>query len=248
MMVFCLPRSGSTAFCEKLAIENDIVNNKEYFNIKVRGFNPYMGTYTIGSLNKIKVSGKEVELKEANLKNNLPQNFLERIEILKNSPMDIDQYVVKILPHHVNWTSKELIDLFKNTKTYILNRRDSLRQFLSWYFANSTKSFHNRDSFGKGWRSHSALTNAYNEKFPDKINISQEWFDRFVGLFQRYLYGSLVIKDLFSDYEIVNYEDIHFPELLDNKKITIDYRDWVRNLDEVETFADQINRYKEKII
>jgi hypothetical protein len=58
----------------------------------------------------------------------------------------------------------------------------------------------------------------------------------------------LVIKDLFVDYEIINYEDVHYPEVLDNKRITIDYRDWVKNLDEVEVFANQISRYKEKII
>ena len=47
---------------------------------------------------------------------------------------------------------------------------------------------------------------------------------------------------------MINYEDIYYPDNLGNKKIDIDYNDWVNNLDEVKAFTNQINRYKEKII
>ena len=248
MLIFSMPRSGSSAFAEKLALENELVNNKEFFNVKVSGFHPYLGTYMIEGLNKINITGETIKIDSIDLSNKLPKDYKERIKILKNSPLDIDEYVVKILPHHVSWISKELIDLFKNTHTYILNRRDTLRQFLSWYFANTTKRFHNRVSFGEGFRSHRALTEAYNNQFPDGVIITEEWFERFSGLFQKYIYGSLVIKNFFNKIEMINYEDIYYPDNLGNKKIDIDYNDWVNNLDEVKAFTNQINTYKEKII
>ena len=57
-----------------------------------------------------------------------------------------------------------------------------------------------------------------------------------------------MIKNFFNKIEMINYEDIYYPDNLGNKKIDIDYNDWVNNLDEVKAFTNQINRYKEKII
>ncbi len=243
-----MPRSGSTALAEKLALENNLINNKEFFNIKVRGFNPYMGTYVIkGDLTYV---GNFKKVDTLDLKPNLPTDYKERIQILKNSPLDINEYVVKILPHHVSWVSHDLIDLFKDTQTYILDRKNTLRQFLSWYFANSTKRFHNRSEeySGSGVRTHSELTEAYNDSFADGVTIDFPWFERYIGLFQRYMYGTLVIRNHFKKVKIIKYEDINYQEELVNKKITIDYRNWVDNIDEVKKFTDEISKYKEKII
>ena len=77
-----MPRSGSTAFAEKMAVDNDLINNKEFFNRNVRGFNPYLGTYVIkGDLYSI---GNFTKVDCENLKPNLPCNMNDRIEILKN--------------------------------------------------------------------------------------------------------------------------------------------------------------------
>ena len=108
MLIFSMPRSGSTAFAEKMAVDNDLINNKEFFNRNVRGFNPHLGTYVIkGDLYSI---GNFTKVDCENLKPNLPCNMNDRIEILKNGPLNIDDYVVKILPHHVSWVSEDLIN------------------------------------------------------------------------------------------------------------------------------------------
>ena len=243
-----MPRSGSSAFAEKLALDNNLINNKEFFNTKVRGFNPYLGTYVIkGDLSYVG-NFRKVDTKD--LIPNLPADYEERIQILKDSPLEIDEYVIKILPHHVSWVSSNLINLFKDTQTYILDRKDTLRQFLSWYFANKTKRFHNRSKeySGEGFRTHSELTEAYNDSFPDGVTIDFPWFERYVGLFQRYMYGTLVIRNYFKRVKIIKYEDINYQKELGNKKITIDYTNWVNNIDEVKKFTDEISSYKEKII
>ena len=117
MLIFSMPRSGSTAFAEKLAIDNDLINNKEFFNRNVRGFNPYLGTYVIrGDLNYV---GNFRKVDTQYLIPNLPADNEKRIQILKNSPLNIEEYVVKILPHHVSWISYNLINLFKDVETYI---------------------------------------------------------------------------------------------------------------------------------
>ena len=112
-----MPRSGSTAFAEKLSLDNDLINNKEFFNRNVRGFNPYLGTYVIkGDLNYV---GNFRKVDTQDLIPNLPADNEKRIQILKNSPLNIEEYVVKILPHHVSWISYNLINLFKDVETYI---------------------------------------------------------------------------------------------------------------------------------
>lgn len=248
MLIFSMPRSGSTALAEKLSLDNNLINNKEFFNTKVRGFNPYIGTYVIkGDIPSI---GNFRKVDSENLKPNLPSDLNKRIQILKNSPLDIDEYVVKILPHHVTWVSDDLINLFKETKTYILDREDTLRQFLSWFFANETRRFHNRskENSGNGFLTHAELSKAYNNSFPNGVTIDSIWFERFVELFQKYIYGTLVIKNYFKNVETIKYEDIQYQDELGNKKITIDYTNWVNNIDQVKKFTNEINLYKNKIV
>tara|TARA_B100000161_G_scaffold239378_1_gene190812 strand:+ start:232 stop:990 length:759 start_codon:yes stop_codon:yes gene_type:complete len=248
MLIFSMPRSGSTAFAEKLAIDNDLINNKEFFNRNVRGFNPYLGTYVIkGDLNYV---GNFRKVDTQDLIPNLPANNEKRIQILKNSPLNIEEYVVKILPHHVSWISYNLINLFKDVETYILDRKDTLRQFLSWYFANKTKRFHNRseEHSGEGFRTYAELTEAYNDSFPNGVKIELIWFERWVQLFQKYVYGTFVIRKHFSNVKVIKYEDISYQKELGNKKITIDYTNWVNNIEEVKKFTDEISSYKKKII
>ncbi len=257
MLIFSMPRSGSTAFAEKMAVDNDLINNKEFFNRNVRGFNPHLGTYVIkGDLYSI---GNFTKVDCENLKPNLPCNMNDRIEILKNGPLNIDDYVVKILPHHVSWVSEDLINLFKDTKTYILYRNDTLRQFLSWYFADATKQYHgyyvattgsykNKKNLEERFSTHSELLNkAYDDCFPDGVDIDSSWFERWVGLFQKYMYGTLVIRKHFSNVKVIKYEDIEYQKTLSNEKITIDYSKWVNNINVVKKFTDKINDYNKML-
>lgn len=237
-----MPRSGSTAFAEKLAVDNDLINNKEFFNKNVRGFNPYLGTYVIkGDIYSI---GNFTKVDCENVKPNLPCNMSDRIHILKNSPLNIDDYVVKILPHHVSWVSEDLINLFKDTESYILYRNDSLRQFLSWYFADATKQYHSHYVATTGRYN---LEEAYDDCFTNGVDIASLWFERWIGLFQKYIYGTLVIRKHFSNVKVIKYEDIQYQKTLSNEKITIDYSNWVNNINEVKKFTDKINDYNKML-
>ena len=48
--------------------------------------------------------------------------------------------------------------------------------------------------------------------------------------------------------QVIKYEDISYQKELGNKKITIDYTNWVNNIEEVKKFTDEISSYKKKII
>ena len=82
----------------------------------------------------------------------------------------------------------------------------------------------------------------------DRVKIELIWFERWVQLFQKYVYGTFVIRKHFSNVKVIKYEDISYQKELHNKKITIDYTNWVNNIEEVKKFTDEISSYKKKII
>jgi len=252
MLIFSMPRSGSTALAEKLSLENNLINCKEYFNRKLRGFHPEIGTWVIrGDLEYIN-NFQKVESHDIDPKYILPTEVKEKINILKNLP-NIDDYLIKVLPHHVSLISDDFInfiDLFKNTHTFILDRKDTFRQFLSHFFAMLTNTYHSRDisAEGNGILTLSNLTKAYNNKFPNGVEVTQKDLDNFLNLYNQYLYGSLIIQKKFKNVEIMTYENIHYQKSLHNKKIELDYTNWITNVDEVKNFTNKLERYKEKVI
>ena len=216
-----MPRSGSSVFQHQLERDYNLINIKEFFSFNVRwswypGFGIFRHDHGIC---------------------NLPNNFNKRLSILKNDPqIEIEDIVIKILSHQIEWPD-DFIKTFKNEKIFILNRKDTYRQFLSWYVSNATKIYHQTPT-----EFYKPLD--MNAEFPEKILVDKHEFTNFMNLFKQYVQGVSMFKTFFTDVTTVHYEDLEFDKDGDYKKFEVDYSKWFINTKEIKDFTHEVDQYK----
>ena len=224
MLIYSLPRSGSSAFQNQLEKNHDLINIREFFNWNATwkwypgvGIKKYPG-FLDGSCN-------------------LPNNFDERLAILKTDPLiKLEDIVVKLLTHHLSWTDN-FIKTFRDQKIYILNRKDTYRQFLSWIVSFETKIYHQNI-----YENYKSLD--MEKEFPEKILVPHEKFTIFYKYFKWYVQGVNMFKIFFNNVTIVHYEDLEFDENIEYKKFNVDYEKWFINTKEIREFTNEVDQYK----
>lgn len=222
MLIYSLPRSGSSAFQHQLERDHHLLNIREYFN---------------WNANWVWYPGYGIHRHDREANCNLPHDFDERLKILKTDPsIKIEDVVVKLLSHHLNWTDG-FIETFKDQKIFVLNRRNTYRQFLSWVVADTTKIYHQTTT---EWN----MPLDMEKEFSEKIFVKQEKMNTFLKYFKWYVQGVNMFKVFFNDVSIVHYEDLKFDEDGDYKKFNVDYEEWFINTKEIKEFTDEVDQYK----
>tara|TARA_Y100000114_G_C11741826_1_gene319389 strand:+ start:70 stop:741 length:672 start_codon:yes stop_codon:yes gene_type:complete len=219
MIIFSLPRTGSTAYQEMIEIQHDLLNAKEFFSKTTSvswytGFGPYRNSENVS---------------------NLPSSFDERLRIIQQDSIGVNELVIKIQPGSVNW-SRDFIDTFKNESWIILERRDMFSQLASNIVAKRTGIFHKTKK--------TTRNSAPRLDVPQKLTITKKDFYWFKYIFLMYLNELKIIQDHIKNTKVIFYEDINYIEGLSFEKNNINYRDLVSNTKEVESFIEQLNNIR----